>query len=82
MPPNTTIFIHIFLVDSKRCNIKITNAFGYVLAYLTDIMSSRKFYKLYKLLAKIGKNSLLVIFDEYESVWKEASFIKKIADYA
>lgn len=45
-------------------------------------MPSRKFYKIYKLLGKIGNKSLFMIYDEYEYVSKDSSFIKKIADYA
>lgn len=45
-------------------------------------MPSRKFYKVYKLLTKIGNKSLFIIFDEYDSISKDSSFVKKISDYA
>lgn len=45
-------------------------------------MPSRKFYKIYKILAKIGNKSLYIIFDEYDFIEKDSSFVKKISDYA
>lgn len=45
-------------------------------------MPSRKFYKIYKIMAKIGNKSLYIIFDEYDFIEKDSSFVKKISDYA
>jgi hypothetical protein len=57
------MFIHIYRVDDKKCNIKVINSSGYVFAYFTDIKSSRKFPKIYKILKKIGKKNLTMIYD-------------------